>query len=336
MVNPDQWQGPGDTGAAYSTRGSAGTALDELAAVSVRGLRKSYGRRDAVRSVDFDVAPGEVFAFLGPNGAGKTTTIEVLEGYRPRTAGEVRVLGVDPGRPTRRWRERIGLVLQECELDPNLTVRETVGLFASFYPAPLRVDETIELAGLGDQRDARIGTLSGGQKRRADVALGIVGDPDLVFLDEPTTGFDPSARRGAWATIDGLRRLGKTIFLTTHYMDEAQHLADRIAILRAGELVAMGTVDQIGAGLRADAVVRFRLPAGVTATEVSAVAAFPVELAGGAVAIHCPDPQPVLYRLTTWAEAAAHRLDGLEVLRPTLEDMFLELTAPEANEHGDG
>ena len=222
--------------------------------------------------------------------------------------------------------ERIGLVLQECELDPNLTVRETVDLFASFYPSPRPVAETIELVRLGDQSDARIGTRSGGQKWRADVALGIVGDPDLLFLDEPTTGFDPAARRGAWAMVDGLRRLGKTIFLTTHYMEEAQHLADRIAILRAGELVAIGSVAEIGAGLRADAVVRFRLPAGVTVDEIASVVASPVELAGGVVTIRCADPQRVLYRVTTWAEPGEHRLDGLEVLRPTLEDMFLELT----------
>ena len=208
-----------------------------------------------------------------------------------------------------------------------------MGLFASFYPSPLRVDETIELSGLGDQAGTRVGALSGGQKRRVDVALGIVGDPDLIFLDEPTTGFDPSARRGAWAMIDGLRRLGKTIFLTTHYMDEAQHLADRIAILRAGELVAVGSVDEIGAGLQADAVVRFRLPGGVTADDVGAVVARPVDLADDIVTIRCPDPQPVLYRLTTWAEQGAHRLDGLEVLRPTLEDMFLALTTARA-EHG--
>ncbi len=308
-----------------------GFVPDGRAAISVRGLRKTYGRRDAVRGVSFDVARGEVFGLLGPNGAGKTTTIEILEGYRPRTDGDVRVLGVDPGKPTRRWRERIGLVLQECELDPNLTVRETVGLFASFYPSPRPVDETIELAGLADHRNDRIGTLSGGQKRRTDVALGIIGDPDLVFLDEPTTGFDPAARRGAWAMIDGLRQLGKTILLTTHYMDEVQHLADRIAILRAGELVAVGTVEEIGSGLPTDAVVRFRLPEGVTSHEIASVAAMPVDMAGDLVTIHSPDPQPVLYRLTTWAEPEGRRLDGLEVLRPTLEDVFLELTTPEAD-----
>jgi ABC-2 type transport system ATP-binding protein len=308
-------------------------APEERAAISVRDLRKAYRGRDVVRGVSFDVAAGEVFGFLGPNGAGKTTTIEILEGYRARTAGEVHVLGVDPGKPTRRWRERIGLVLQESELDPNLTVRETVALFASFYPSPLRVDETIELAGLGDQRDARIGTLSGGQRRRADVALGIVGDPELLFLDEPTTGFDPSARQAAWDTIDGLRQLGKTVFLTTHYMDEAQHLADRIAILRAGELVAIGSVDEIGAGLRADAVVRFRVPAGVTAQEIASVAASAVDMTGDIATIRAPDAQPVLYRLTTWAEHEGRRLEGLEAVRPTLEDMFLEITTNETD-HG--
>ena len=314
-----------------STPARTGFVPDGRAAISVRGLRKTYGRRDAVRGVSFDVSRGEVFGLLGPNGAGKTTTIEILEGYRPRSDGDVQVLGVDPGKPTRHWRERIGLVLQQCELDPNLTVRETVGLFASFYPSPRPVDETIELAGLADHRKDRIGTLSGGQKRRTDVALGIVGDPDLVFLDEPTTGFDPAARRGAWAMIDGLRQLGKTILLTTHYMDEVQHLADRIAILRAGELVAVGTVEEIGSGLPTGAVVRFRVPEGVTAHEIASVAATPVEEAGDLVTIHCPDPQPVLYRLVTWAEPEGRSLDGLEVLRPTLEDVFLELTTSEAD-----
>ena len=210
------------------------------AAISVRGLRKSYGEHEAVSGIDFEVGSGEVFGFLGPNGAGKTTTIEILEGYRERSAGEVEVLGVDPGEPTREWRSRVGLVLQECELDPLLTVREAVSLFATFYPAPRPVGETIELTGLAEKREARIGSLSGGQKRRVDVAIGIIGDPDLIFLDEPTTGFDPTARRDAWNMIEGLKALGKTVFLTTHYMDEAEHLADRVAILREGRIVAQG------------------------------------------------------------------------------------------------
>jgi ABC-2 type transport system ATP-binding protein len=333
VVSTTQPEHPMEHPPAGAPHAGTGSALDEGAAISVRDLRKAYGNHEAVRGISFDVAAGEVFGFLGPNGAGKTTTIEILEGYRRRTAGEVRVLGVDPGRPTRRWRERIGLVLQGSELDPNLTVHEIVSLFARFYPSPRPVDETIELAGLGDQRDARIGTLSGGQKRRADVALGIVGDPDLLFLDEPTTGFDPSARRGAWTMIEGLRQLGKTIVLSTHYMEEAQHLADRIAILRAGELVAVGTVDEVASRLRADAVIRFRLPDGVTPQEVAAVVAAPVDAAGPIATIHVPDPQPALYRLTTWAAHEGHELAGLEALRPTLEDIFLEVTA---KENGDG
>jgi ABC-2 type transport system ATP-binding protein len=300
-------------------------------AISVRDLSKSYGTAVAVCGISFEVATGEVFGLLGPNGAGKTTTIEILEGYRQRTAGEVEVLGTDPGRPTRGWRERIGLVLQECELDPNLTVRETVTLFASFYPHPRPVDETIELAGLGEKRNARVGTLSGGERRRADVAVGIVGDPALLFLDEPTTGFDPSARREAWSMIEGLRALGKTILLTTHYMEEAQQLADRVAILRAGELVATGTVEGIGRRLGAGAIVRFRLPAGVTAEAIESATQARVEAAGDVATIRAADPQPVLYRLTAWAEREGWRLEGLEAVRPRLEDMFLELTATEAH-----
>ncbi len=285
-----------------------------------------YGLNEAVRGISFDVASGEVFGFLGPNGAGKTTTIEILEGYRKRTGGEVSVLGTDPGRPTRRWRERIGLVLQECELDPTLTVRELVTLFSDFYPSPSSVDETIELVGLADNRDARVGTLSGGQRRRVDVAVGIVGDPDLVFLDEPTTGFDPSARRDAWNMIEGLKGLGKTIFLTTHYMDEAQHLADRVAILRAGELVAIGPLEEIGAGAGARTVIRFRMPDGISTDELNGVLDQPIELSGGVASLAVDNPQRPLYRLTGWAEERGIVLDGLEAVHPTLEDVFLELT----------
>ena len=216
-------------------------------------------------------------------------------------------------------------MLQECELDHSLTVRETVTLFASFYPRPRRVDETIGLAGLGAKPDALVGALSGGERRRVDVALGIVGDPDLLFLDEPTTGFDPSARRDAWSMIDGLRELGKTIVLTTHYMDEAQRLADRVAIMRGGELVATGTVDDIGRTLGSSVIVRVRIPAGVSAATIRAEAQTGIELAGDEATIRTPDPQWVLYRLTGWAEREGLRLDGLEVLRPRLDDMFLEL-----------
>src|SRR3954447_18147449 len=229
------------------------------AAISVSGLRMAYGSHEAVRGLDFEVAAGEVFGFLGPNGAGKTTTIEILEGYRERSAGEVAVFGVDPATPTRAWRNRAGLVLQECELDPLWTVREAIALFARFYDSPRPVEETIELVGLGDKRGARIGTLSGGQKRRADVAIGIVGDPDLIFLDEPTTGFDPTARRDAWNMIEGLKALGKTVFLTTPYMDDAQHLADRVAILRDGQIVAQGRTEELGQSLGRRTVIGFTL-----------------------------------------------------------------------------
>jgi ABC-2 type transport system ATP-binding protein len=305
------------------------------AAIAVRGLRKSYGRHEAVRGIDFAVERGEVYGFLGPNGAGKTTTIEILEGYRQRSAGEVSVLGVDPARPTRAWRDRIGLVLQECELEPLLTVGELVTMFSELYSRPRPVADTIELVGLADKRDARVGTLSGGQRRRVDVAVALVGDPDLVFLDEPTTGFDPSARRGAWNMIEGLKGLGKTIFLTTHYMDEAQHLADRVAILRGGRIVAEGAPDQLGGGDLGQAVIRFSLPAGVSPDELRAEVKTPVEASGNQLSITTGRPQTALYRLTGWAEREGIELAGLEVRRPSLEDVFLELTGGRAGD-GDG
>jgi len=293
-----------------------------------------YGDNEAVRGISFEVGVGEVFGFLGPNGAGKTTTIEILEGYRKRTAGDALVLGADPGHPTRAWRERIGLVLQECELDPALTVRELVTLFAGFYPSPRPVDETIGLVGLADKRDARVGTLSGGQRRRVDVAVGIIGDPELVFLDEPTTGFDPSARRDAWNMIEGLQELGKTIFLTTHYMDEAQHLADRVAILRRGELVAVGDLNQIGADVGARSVIRFRMPAGTSPDDLRSVVEAPVALSGDVATVTVDNPQRPLYRLTGWAEERGIVLDGLEAVHPTLEDIFLELTSESSRQAG--
>src|SRR5262245_9810246 len=227
-------------------------------AITVRGLRKSYGENEAVRGIDFEVAPGEVFGFLGPNGAGKTTTIEILEGYRERTAGEASVLGIDPGHPTREWRTRIGLVLQECELNPLLTVNETMHLYASFFPNARPVDETLDLVGLSDRRGSQVGSLSGGQQRRLDVGVGIIGNPELLFLDEPTTGFDPSARRGAWNMIEGLKELGTTIVLTTHYMEEAQHLADRVVIMREGGVVAAGAPETLGEDLGRETMIRFR------------------------------------------------------------------------------
>jgi ABC-2 type transport system ATP-binding protein len=298
-------------------------------AISVSGLRKSYGEHEAVRGVDFEVAAGEVFGFLGPNGAGKTTTIEILEGYRERSGGEVAVLGVDPGKPTRAWRNRVGLVLQECELDPLWTVREAISLFACFYEKPRPIEETIELVGLGDKRDARVATLSGGQKRRADVAIGIVGDPDLIFLDEPTTGFDPTARRDAWNMIEGLKALGKTVFLTTHYMDEAQHLADRVAILRDGKIVAQGRTEELGESLGRRTVIGFALNGGLGVEDVRARVSAPLTIAGNAVEIETDRPQQDLYRLLGLAEERGVALDDLEVRRPNLEDIFLELTREE-------
>ena len=268
------------------------------AAIRVSGLHKSYGEHEAVRGIDFEVGKGEVFGFLGPNGAGKTTTVEILEGYRERTAGEVTVLGVDPGSPTREWRERIGLVLQECELDPLLTVKETMTEFASFYPSPRDVEETIELVGLAGKRDERVGSLSGGQRRRLDVGVGIVGDPELLFLDEPTTGFDPTARRDAWNMIEGLRALGTTIVLTTHYMDEAQHLADRVVILREGQIVAQGHRRSSASPARAArASSGFRMPDGIEPDDVAAAVGAAPQLSGNTATLPSTDPQRDLYGL---------------------------------------
>jgi len=300
------------------------------AAITVSGLRKSYGEHEAVRGIEFEVAAGEVFGFLGPNGAGKTTTIEILEGYRERSGGEVSVLGVDPGAPTRAWRNRVGLVLQECELDPLWTVEEAVSLFARFYERPRPVAETIDLVGLGDKREARIGTLSGGQKRRADVAIGIVGDPDLIFLDEPTTGFDPSARRDAWSMIEGLKALGKTVFLTTHYMDEAQHLADRVAILRDGRIVAQGRTEELGQSLGRRTVIAFGLDgSGLTLEDVGGAVSAPARRVGNRVEIETQRPQSDLYELLGLAARRGADLAELEVRRPSLEDIFLDLTRSE-------
>jgi ABC-2 type transport system ATP-binding protein len=293
--------------------------------ISVRGLRKSYGDLEAVRGIDLEVQAGEVFAFLGPNGAGKTTTVEILEGYRRRDAGEVSVLGEDPHDAGRHWRERIGIVLQSCRLDPYLTVRESLALYAGYYAAPRPIEETIELVGLSGKADARASSLSGGQQRRLDVGMALIGDPELLFLDEPTTGFDPSARRQAWETIAGLRDLGKTIFLTTHYMDEAQRLADRVAIISQGQVVARGTPEDLGDRENRPATVSFRLPDGVAASDVpgGAVAANGER----AVTLSTTTPVSTLNELTGWAIERGLDLEGLEVTRPSLEDVYLALTA---------
>ena len=280
-----------------------------MSAIRVRDLRKRYGDEEALRGVSFEIEEGEVFGLLGPNGAGKTTTVEILEGYRRRDEGTVEVLGFDPQRFERPFRERIGVVLQSSELWPTLTPRETLALFAGYYPRPRDVDEVIALVGLEEKRDARVKTLSGGQKRRLDLGLALVGDPQLVFLDEPTTGFDPAARRTAWEMIRSLRSLGKTVLLTTHYLDEAQQLSDRVAVLRAGRIVTLGTpADLTGGSLEAE--IRYRRN-------------------GEQVVLRTAEPTRVLHELTAEALAAGRELEGLEVRRPSLEDVYLSLVEAE-------
>ena len=294
-----------------------------MPAIRVRGLRKSYGTIEAVRGVDFDVAEGEVFGFLGPNGAGKTTIVEILEGYRQRAAGEVAVLGHDPARAERALRERIGIVLQETGVERFLRVVEVLELYCGYYSRPRRVDELLALVGLEDKRNEVVKELSGGQRRRLDLALGLAGDPELVFLDEPTTGFDPTARREAWDIVRNLRALGKTIFLTTHYMDEAQHLADRVSVISAGRIVAEGAPDHL-AGRDAATEIRF-VP--TPAAELPALKAAAVTYDERGVVLRAADPTAVLHVLTGWALERGVTLGGLTVTRPTLEDVYLELTA---------
>jgi len=298
------------------------------AVISVRGLRKSYGELEALRGIDLDVARGEIFAFLGPNGAGKTTAISVLEGYLERDAGEVEVLGEDPASVGREWRGRVGFVLQECRMEPLLTVRETLEMYAGYYEHPRDVAETIELIGLTDKADDRTGRLSGGQQRRLDVAVALIGDAELLFLDEPTTGFDPSARRAAWQVIEGLRDLGKTVMLTTHYMDEAQALADRVAVIASGRIIAAGTPDDLGGRRDAECVISFELPGGDSATVQAAVGG-EWSRTNGRLSLRTGDPTRSLHELTGWALANGIGLEGLEVTRPSLEDVYLELTAAE-------
>ena len=278
-------------------------------AIAVRGLRKSYGALEAVRGIDFEVRRGEVFGLLGPNGAGKTTTVEILEGYRRRDAGEVEVLGSDPAGAGGAWRERIGVVLQSSAMYETLTVVEMLRLFAGYYREPRPVDEVVSLVGLQDKRDDRVRRLSGGQRRRLDLGLALVGDPELIFLDEPTTGFDPRARRQAWETIRGLRGLGKTILLTTHYLDEAERLADRVAVLAQGRIVAFGTPAELTGALPATEI-RYREN-------------------GREVVLETDEPTRVLHELTSRAMAESRELEGLVVRRPSLEEVYLSLTEEE-------
>ena len=294
-----------------------------MAAIKVADLRKSYGSVEAVKGISFEVAEGEVFALLGPNGAGKTTTVEILEGYRRRDAGTVSVFGMDPERGGSRLRERIGIVLQECGFEELLTVREILDRQAGYYPAARPVDEVIDLVGLGDKTKARVRTLSGGQRRRLDLALALVGSPDLIFLDEPTTGFDPAARRNAWDLVKRLCGLGKTVFLTTHYMDEAQYLADRVAVLAGGRLVAEGDPKSIGGRDIGPAVIRFALPDGVH------ISALPIKakLDGDLGVIETSEVVRTLHTLTGWALERGVELENLTVSRPSLEDVYLEMVS---------
>ena len=294
-------------------------------AIVARGLRKAYGDLEAVKGVDLHVDHGEVFALLGPNGAGKTTIVEILEGYRDRTAGDVSVLGRDPARHELSLRQRTGIVLQSTGVDPFLTVAETVEMFRGYYPDPRPRDEVIELVGLREKRETRVNRLSGGQQRRLDVAVALAGDPELLFLDEPTTGFDPNARRHAWDIVRNLVAIGKTVFLTTHFMDEAQYLANRVAVIRRGEIVAEGPPSTLGGRSTAVTVIRFRVPAGAEGVpDIGQVRA-----GDGTMEARVDEPEKAVHELTGWALDRGTRLEALSVSRPTLEDVYLELTGGE-------
>ena len=298
------------------------TRASPTLAVEVRGLRKSYGKTEAVRGVNLCVSKGEVFALLGPNGAGKTTIVEILEGHRDRTAGEVSVLGYDPGRGERALKQRIGIVLQSTGVEPHLSVEETIDLFRGYFPHPLPLDEILDAVGLSEQGRARVRRLSGGQQRRLDVAIGLAGDPELLFLDEPTSGFDPSARRSAWEMVRTLKSLGKTVVLTTHYMEEAETLADRVAIIGEGKIVAEGAVGQL-LGKDRPTTIRFRVRPG-SARLPEDLTVVPTD-DDGRYAITTAAPTHSLHRLTGWAVEQGIELEELSVTRPSLEDLFLEL-----------
>ncbi len=302
-------------------------------AIEINGLRKAYGDVEAVSGISLTVAAGEVFCLLGPNGAGKTTTAEILEGYRARTAGEVRVLGHDPERGERALRERVGIVLQEAAAQAELTVAEVLTMYGRYYPRRRPVGELVELVGLGGRENERVKLLSGGQRRRLDLALALVGDPDLLFLDEPTTGFDPSARRQAWTTIKDLCALGKTVFLTTHFMDEAQALADRVAVMVDGRIVALGTPAEIGGRDTAPTEIAFALPAGVALADLPALDGAQVtEPAHDRVLVVTREGLKSAHALTGWALERGHELRGFSVSQPSLEDVYLRLTAAEPQE----
>jgi ABC-2 type transport system ATP-binding protein len=306
------------------------THVDEPA-IEVRDLRRAYGEVQAVREVSFEVRRGEVFCLLGPNGAGKTTTVEILEGYRTRSGGEARVLGIDPATGARALRERVGIVLQSCGVQPDLSVYELVEMYGRYHARQRPVDEVIDLVELTEKRDVRAKDLSGGQRRRLDLALALVGDPELIFLDEPTTGFDPAARRQAWSTIRSLCQLGKTIFLTTHFMDEAQFLADRVAVMRGGQIIASGRPDELGGRDLRPAEIRFILPEGLSLGDIPEVPSERRQLDGDRVLIATREAVRATQIITTWALDRAVELEHFSVAQPTLEDIYLELTG--ANEH---
>ena len=299
--------------------------------IQIAGLTKRYDTFEAVRGIDLEVTRGEVFAFLGPNGAGKTTTVEILEGFRSRTAGDVRVLGVDPREADAAWRDRVGVVLQESQPEPGLSVREALELYAGYYRHPRDIDETIALVGLAAKAESLGAELSGGQLRRLDLALALIGDPELIFLDEPTTGFDPSARRAAWEVIAGLRDLGKTIFLTTHYMDEAEYLADRIAVIAAGHIVAEGTPRTLGGRDRMTTTITFTLPNG-TNSRALPPGVRPLAEPGpdGTTVVRTESPLVHVQMLADWALGSGFDLADLDVRRPSLEDVYLTLTTTAA------